>query len=237
MLPLMMRSKGKLPWYRAGNIPIENCIAAYKPKGATSYALSKVNQVRPGTYDLVDGAAFPTWAIGTGWTFAAALSQYLTVASALVTDVPLSMVCRFNPVGVATNYRLLSICDTAASNRFYLLAAGVTAGDPVSAYLVSSVPAAGGANSTAGFTAGSWYTGAAVYIAINSRAAYLNGGNKGTDATAITPTGIDTTIIGAQHDGTAVNGFFDGSMAACAFYNIALSDAQVAALHAAMALL
>src|SRR4030042_426783 len=85
-----------IPWYLSGSIPRANCIAAYQPKGADSYAASKVNIANPGTYNLSDGAAFPTWAAATGWTFAAASLQYLTIASAIITAPPFSMVCRFN---------------------------------------------------------------------------------------------------------------------------------------------
>jgi hypothetical protein len=65
---------GNIPWYLSvGATPI----AAYQAKGATSYAASKVNLANPGTYDISDGAAFPTWASATGWTFVAASLQYL----------------------------------------------------------------------------------------------------------------------------------------------------------------
>ena len=43
-------------------------VAAWKAKGAASYAASKTNLANPETYDLVDEAA-PAWAADTGWTF------------------------------------------------------------------------------------------------------------------------------------------------------------------------
>jgi len=64
-------------WLAGGVIDPANCIAAYQPKGAASYAASKVNLANPGTYDAVDGAAYPTWSADTGWTFNKLLSQYL----------------------------------------------------------------------------------------------------------------------------------------------------------------
>ncbi len=45
----------EIPWWLAGGIPAENCIAAYQPKGAASYAASKVNLANPGTYDAYEG--------------------------------------------------------------------------------------------------------------------------------------------------------------------------------------
>lgn len=52
------------------------CVAAYDAASAASLSASYTNLANPGTYDLTLGTA-PTWAHGTGWTFAAASSQYL----------------------------------------------------------------------------------------------------------------------------------------------------------------
>ncbi len=73
-------------WWLSGGIMAANCRFAYRavntpgsPWGAgpANYAASKVNLNNPGTADAIDGAAFPTWAAATGWTFDATLSQYL----------------------------------------------------------------------------------------------------------------------------------------------------------------
>lgn len=60
----------------------KTCLAAYQPKGAASYAASKVNLANPGTYDCTEGDA-PSWASATGWTFSGSniLSTGITVAS------------------------------------------------------------------------------------------------------------------------------------------------------------
>lgn len=55
-------------------VPGKTCVAAYQPKGATSYAASKVNLANPGTYNAYEGVA-PAFDAATGWTFDA--SQYL----------------------------------------------------------------------------------------------------------------------------------------------------------------
>jgi hypothetical protein len=64
-------------WWLSGGISAANCIAAYAPKGAATYAASKINLANPGTYNAVDGAAYPTWNVATGWTFNGS-TQYLT---------------------------------------------------------------------------------------------------------------------------------------------------------------
>ena len=70
-----------IPWYLAGGIASADCIAAYKPLGAADYATSKINLNNPGTNDLSDGAAYPTFNAATGWTFAGASSQFLEQAT------------------------------------------------------------------------------------------------------------------------------------------------------------
>lgn len=64
-------------WWLSGGIAAASCRFAYQAKGAANYAASKVNLNAPGTNDAIDGAAFPTWAGATGWTFLTASSQYL----------------------------------------------------------------------------------------------------------------------------------------------------------------
>lgn len=64
-------------WWLAGGIDPADCVAAYQPKGAASYAASKVNLANSGTHDLSDGTAYPSWNASTGWTFTKASSQYL----------------------------------------------------------------------------------------------------------------------------------------------------------------
>lgn len=60
---------GASVWWLAGGISAANCIAAYQAKGAASYAASKVNLANPGTYNLADGAGYPTWNATDGWIF------------------------------------------------------------------------------------------------------------------------------------------------------------------------
>ncbi len=62
------------PWYLSGGAPTP--VAAYTFKGAASQSASYVNQVNPGTYDLMAGVA-PTWDATNGLIFNGS-TQYLT---------------------------------------------------------------------------------------------------------------------------------------------------------------
>ena len=62
--------KAELPlgwWNLDGLITPANCIAAYQPKGATSYAASKINLANPGTYDATEGNVL-NWSAANGWS-------------------------------------------------------------------------------------------------------------------------------------------------------------------------
>lgn len=63
-------------WWLAGGVNASDCLAAYQSIGADSYVASKVNLANPGTYDIADGASYPTWNAATGWTFDG-ISTYL----------------------------------------------------------------------------------------------------------------------------------------------------------------
>jgi hypothetical protein len=80
-----------LGWWLSGGITPANCIAAYQAKGAATYAASKVNLANPSTYDAVDGAAYPTWAAETGWTFDGA-TTFLTCSKTVFE--PITIIAR-----------------------------------------------------------------------------------------------------------------------------------------------
>lgn len=76
---ILISRQPETSWWLEGGISSTNCLAAYKAKGAVSYAVSKGNLARPGTYDLTDGSVYPAWAADTGWTFTAANNQRLVI--------------------------------------------------------------------------------------------------------------------------------------------------------------
>jgi len=79
--PVMRVVYGNAPdavWYLPTDVAPEHCIAAYQAHKAATYAASKVNLAKPGTFDLsediVDNSGDadtnpPTWDAIGGWTF------------------------------------------------------------------------------------------------------------------------------------------------------------------------
>ncbi len=86
------------------------------------------------------------------------------------------------------------------------------------------------AASTATISSGVWGHCAAVFAAANDRRAYLNGANKGTEATsrAVDSSYVSNTKIGVR--GSADIQFMNGSIAEAAAWNVALTDDEVAIL-------
>jgi len=71
-----------------------------------------------------------------------------------------------------------------------------------------------------------WHYATAVYAAVNSRAAYLDGGNKGTNTTSATPASIDSFSIGREGDSTPGD-YWPGNIDEFWLLDDALSDAEV----------
>ena len=163
-------------------------------------------------------------------SFANASSEYLRVSSAVVTATPLTLACWFNVNNVTAEHTLISICDDATNtNMFALNASGVQAGDPVRAYATTGVGAF--AVTTTGYTASTWHHAAGVFTSSTDRAAFIDGGSKGTATDDLTPTGLDRTAI-AVLDRLSPASYVDGEIAEAAIWDAALTDGEVASLAA-----
>lgn len=85
-------------------------------------------------------------------------------------------------------------------------------------------------STAAGTSTGTWYLATGVWTSSTSRAAFYNGGSKGTNATAIVPTGLNQISVGARNRNATLDQYLDGLIAYPTVWNIALSDAEVAQL-------
>ena len=154
-------------------------------------------------------------------------TQYFIGGSAPVSAVPLTMACWFRSNSTLTG-AMMSLSTNGGTARYSLVSAGTIGGDPIQAGVTNSAGTGANAVTTAGYTTGVWTHAAGVYTSTTDRAAFINGGNKGTDTTAITA-GADRTLIGARIS-TTVGAFFSGRIAEVGIWNVALSDGEVASL-------
>lgn len=155
-------------------------------------------------------------------------TEYLQYGSPVHTTEPMTMAAWLYTDSIAIEESAMGIFDTAGGSTWYALELrGQDANDPVSAFQRGT--ADGVARSSSGPSANTWFHGCAVFTSSTSRAAFFNGGSKGTDSTEITTAGLDVTCIGGRRDSTP-SAYWSGSIAECAIWSVALSDAEVALL-------
>jgi hypothetical protein len=156
--------------------------------------------------------------------FDPASTEYLQIDSATVTTYPFTMAAWYYVTDA--NFRsIMFIGDLSSSSNYHELYVNGT--DTVRART-----RAGGANEAVTTTTGSlnnWEHACGVWTSATDRAAFLDGGGKGTETTSRTPTGIDRTSIGRRSDSSPEIPF-NGRIAEAAIWSVALSDAEVALL-------
>lgn len=156
-------------------------------------------------------------------------SDYIEATSAVVTAVPLTMACWVNPDNTTANHTPLAVSADTGLERWILQLAGGISGDPIRAFTQGG-GSTSSASSASGFTANTWQHAAARFSANNNRRAYLNGVGGTVGTTSITPTGVNRTNIGCNWGSGARAGFHDGEIAEVGIWNVALDDAEIAAL-------
>ena len=205
-------------WYLAGGVSAANCIAAYTPKGAASLAASYDNNAAPGngladgTYDAAPGVA-PTFDTATGWTFAAASSQYLATG-VTPANSGWSFVLRY----VSNSDGVLCGCGTPPDNMFHW-----------QRYAGAMYYANGTYTATAGDFSGT--------MAIAGLNGYRDGSFDKAIGTAWSGAAGIFTIGAVARTSGNITLFSSVEVAAVAIYNTTLTAPQVAAISSAMSLL
>lgn len=146
-----------------------------------------------------------------------------------ITATPFTVACLVNSDDDTAGQVVIGISDlvATATDSFRLIVRGAAGGDPVSAQNVDS-GATVQSDTSSGYTAGSWHSVAAVFASTTSRSSYIDGGSKGTETTSNNPTGLAETVIGAVYTSGATP--FNGRIAECGIWNVALTDDEVAVL-------
>lgn len=199
-------------WWLAGGIAAANCIAAYQPKGAASYAASKVNLANPGTHDAADGSTYPTWDFTDGWSFAS--GKYLVLPKFALTY---TIICKYTDAS-GTNAVLFGTLNTAGTAGTYYMPTRTG----------NTRTHVNGANNNDGVVAISKPSGV---VAIAGNKAYFDGSDLGvTLSTSALP---DLNLyLGRINFSNPLS--VTAKVQALAIYDITLTPSQIAAVTTAM---
>ena len=153
-------------------------------------------------------------------------AQYLSRGSAVLTAAPVTMACWAKMNNFTGTPFLGTLGQSGNTDRFEFFF------ETTGAASAQCVQASSGTKATTTSTAstGAWTHVAAVFASSTSRSIYMNGGNKVTDTTSKTPSGINNTWLAAS-GGSSPTHLVNGTLAFFAFWNVALSDADVLSLY------
>lgn len=155
-------------------------------------------------------------------------SEYLEHNSPLVTAVPLTMACWFQTHSASLNSNLVGLFDLSVPQSRFMMQVRPSDGDIIRCFATEGA-ASGSALSTSSWSINTWHHACGVFASSTDRRAFLDGGSKGTDATDVTPTGIDRLSLGRSGDSTP-GAYLKGYLAEVAVWAGALTDAEVAIL-------
>lgn len=152
-------------------------------------------------------------------------SNFQRCSSAVVSAVPLTMACWAKTSVTGTGQQMMGLFNSASATARNQFCLRIGSSNNVVAR-TSGASTAGSANGTGSFTSGVWFHAAGVFSATNSRTSYRDGGNKVTETTSETPSGLNRTSIGLE-DNAAADEPFGGQLGEAAIWNVALSDADI----------
>lgn len=156
-------------------------------------------------------------------------TQYLSASSTLLLDEPIDLIAHASTDNNTAVQGIVSINNTGAANGWFALTSrGDLGGDPVSASKTNDAGGGNAALTSSGFSLTTWEVYAAAFLSNTSRAVYINGGSKGTDATNVTDPTPNSISIGAIVTNALLYGY-DGRAAEVYVLNVNMSDSQHAA--------
>lgn len=115
---------------------------------------------------------------------------------------------------------LVTIQDADTANRYFALGFHNSGSSGVATFVAREDAAIGVANSSSGGSTGTYYNFCAIAVSATDRRVFFNGGNKGTNATSVTPTGIDQVSIGTRLQAGSPEYSMSGYIAEVAIWNL-----------------
>lgn len=142
-----------------------------------------------------------------------------------VTAAPFSFAAWVYPTSDAADswVFLTSVAGGTTDNYWRCGLIGSVAGDPVRFYAFAGSSV--GCSTTTGFVVNQWQRIMCVEYAADSRAVFISGGAKGTNAASRSPAGVNNLRIGRFASGNS----FTGRIGPVTVWNAALTDEEVAA--------
>ena len=155
-------------------------------------------------------------------------SEHMTNATAVAADEPMTMAIWIKPETAGIDQHVISISHNTTASHYHRIF--VTSSDTIT-FRSRAGEAEKTATTTATITAGQWHHICGTLTAAGSdRNIYLDGANKVTNTVDRDPSLDYVTIAGLNNGGTQAGSYFDGLMAEAAFWNVLLTDNEVAAL-------
>ncbi len=157
-------------------------------------------------------------------------SDYLEFTLAL--SYPFTMACWFYANSSTATSVALGACNFSGADddRITLNVAGATASDPIQLGAITDGGAGVNAQTSAGYTTGTWTHACGVAASATSRTAYISGGSSGSNTTSRLMTGLDRLIIGSRRSAGSLGAYHNGRIAEVAVWNVALTAEEVALL-------
>lgn len=192
------------------------------PQGNTLYDISRYGA--HGTLTNMDPAT--DWVTvgerGIGLDFDRT-NDVVTLPRPIVLNIPMTVMAWVRTADTSNELTIFDIGQTGSSSQNHRLYLLTTVG------VVSRNTGSSSAVSSTAFPASTWFHACGVWIAQNSRRAYLNGGSEGTSALDRPTSDANESIIGDRSGGGAL---FSGQIGEIRVYNYALSQAQIHAIYA-----
>jgi hypothetical protein len=154
--------------------------------------------------------------------------QYCSESSSLLTNEVIVMVAYARSTDVTAAQTVLALGNNGASGRFEMAFLGSAAGDPIRGIKENDAGSSAQANSTSGYSANTWHSAIVAFLGNSSRAAYIDGGDEGTNTTSITDPTPDYITVGARRV-NAVSNYFSGDVAEVCILDVSLTAAQIEA--------
>jgi len=150
-----------------------------------------------------------------------AASDYAGLTQAVV-NRPFVYGCWVYTDTVALTQCAMSLGNSATATPYFALHCdGAAAGDPVTWYQRDDAAGTAFTNTTSGFVANTWHHICAIEAATDSRSVFIDGGGKGTNATARGALTLNRTGIGCLlRTGTVFH--FSGRIAWPAFWDLSV---------------